>query len=117
MSEYNTLVNCTDKLVIALHSDNLILNYLDREGFVKPNNYEEVSNPKSMLSPNQKAGLLVAGIKDKVELNPQNYHKLMTYFRRDRRRYGDIADILDEEYHTLEGEVHPPVETYLSQTG
>ncbi len=117
MSEYNTLVNCTTKLVIALHSDNLILNYLNREGFVKPNNYEEVNNPRSMLSPSEKAGLLVTGIKDKVELNPQNYHKLMRHFRVDRRMYGDIADILDKEYHRLEGEVHPPVEIYLSQTG
>ncbi len=64
--EYITLVNCTAKLVIALRSDTAILHFLDKEGFIKPNIYEDVSNPKSMLSASEKAGLLVTGIKDKV---------------------------------------------------
>ncbi len=113
MSEYITLVNCTAKLVIALRSDTSILHYLNREGFVKPNIYEDVNNPKSTLSASEKAGLLVTGIKDKVELNPKNYHKLMRHFHQDRRLYGDIADILDEEYRKQGGvpkEDHPPAE-------
>ncbi len=108
MSEFITLVNCTDKLIIALCSDDSILHYLDREGFIKPNIYKDVSNQKSLLSADEKAGLLVAGIKDKVKLNPKNYHKLMRHFRQDRRMYGDIADILDKEYHQQE-QVHTPV--------
>ncbi len=117
MSEYITLVNCTAKLVIALRSDTSILHYLDREGFIKPNIYEDVNNPKSMLSASEKAGLLVSGIKDKVELNPKNYHKLMRHFHQDRRLYGDIADILDEEYRKQGGvseEDHPPAESTSS---
>ncbi len=123
MSEYITIVNCTAKLVIALRSDTSILHYLDREGFIKPNIYEDVSNSKSLLSASQKAGLLVAGIKDKVELNPKNYHKLMRHFHQDRRMYGDIADILDHEYRKQGGvpeEVLPPAEgtsSYLKNTG
>ncbi len=70
-----------------------------------------------MLSPSEKACLLVTGIKDKVELNPKNYHKLMKHFHQDRGMYGDI---LDEEYRKQGGvpeEVNPPVETCPSQTG
>ncbi len=89
--EYLTLVNCTAELVIALYSDDEILHYLDREGFIKPNIYKDVSNPKSLLSKDEKAGLLVTGIKNKVKLNPKNYHKLMRYFHQDRRMYGDIG--------------------------
>ncbi len=97
--EYITLVNCTAKLVIALRSDTAILHFLDK-GFIKPNIYEDVSNPKSMLSASEKAGLLVSGIKDKVELNPKNYHKFVDHLRRDRRMYRDIVEILDDEYYS-----------------
>ncbi len=98
MSEYKTILQCTEELEIALESDKAILNFLDREGFIKPNIYEDVNNPKSLLSASEKAGLLVTGIKNKVKLNSKNYHKLMRHFHQDRRMYGDIADILDEEY-------------------
>ncbi len=113
MSEYKTILQCTEELEIALESDKAILNFLDREGFIKPSIYEDVNNPKSMLSASEKAGLLVTGIKNKVKLNPKNYHKLMRHFHHDRRLYGDIADILDEEYRKQGGvpeEVPPPAE-------
>ncbi len=113
-AELKTLVNCTAELVIALCSDDEILHYLDREGFIKPKIYKDVNNPKSMLSKDEKAGLLVTGIKNKVRLNPKNYHKLMRHFHQDRRIYGDIADILDAEYLRLGGvseEIHSPAES------
>ncbi len=113
MSEYKTILHCTEELKIALESDRDILNFLNREGFIKPNIYEDVNNPDSSLSTSEKAGLLVTGIKNKVKLNPKNYHKLMRHFHQDRRLYGDIADILDEEYRKQGGmseEVHPPTE-------
>ena len=118
MSEYKTILQCTKEVEIALESDKDILNFLDREGFIKPSIYEDVSNPKSLLSASEKAGLLVTGIKNKVRLNPKNYHKLMRHFHQDRRLYGDIADILDEEYRKQGGvpeEVHPPAEGASSQ--
>ena len=113
MSEYKTILRCIEELELALKSDGDILNFLDREGFIKPNVYDKVKNPISLLSDAEKAGLLVTGIKDKVKLNPKNYHKLMRHFHQDRRLYGDIADILDEEYRKQGGvpeEIHPPAE-------
>ncbi len=85
MSEYKTVLQCTEELEIALESDRAILNFLDREGFIRPSIYEDVSNPKSLLSASEEAGLLVTGIKHKVRLNPKNYHKLMRHFHQDRR--------------------------------
>ncbi len=110
MSEYKTILRCIEELELALKSDGDILNFLDREGFIKPNVYDKVKNPISLLSDAEKAGLLVTGIKDKVKLNPKNYHKLMRHFHQDRKMYGDI---LDEEYRKQGGvpeEVHPPAE-------
>ncbi len=60
----------------------------------------------------------MTGINNKVRLNPKNYHKLMRHFHQDRRLYGDIADILDEEYRKQGGvpeEIHPPAEGASSQ--
>ena len=98
MSEYRTIIHCTEELETALLSDRAILHFLEGEGFIEPNVYDDVTNPKSLLSASEKAGLLVTGIKDKVKLNPKNYHQLMRYFYQNRRMYGDIADILDKEY-------------------
>ncbi len=110
MSEYKTILRCIEELELALKSDGDILNFLDGEGFIKPNVYDKVKNPISLLSDAEKAGLLVTGIKDKVKLNPKNYHKLMRHFHQDRRMYGDIADILDEEYRKQGGVLLPPTE-------
>ncbi len=98
MPENRTIIHCTEQLEITLRSDRAILNFLNREGLIKPDVYEDVKNPKSLLSASEKAGLLVTEIKNKVSLNPENYHKLMRHFHQDRRMYGDIADILDKEY-------------------
>ena len=103
MSEYRTIDQCTEELETALHSDKPILHFLNREGFIKPNVYDEVSNPKSLLSEEERAHLVVTGIRNKVKLNPKNYHTLLKYFHKDRRMYGDIADILDKEYHRQQG--------------
>ncbi len=98
--EYITLVNCTAKLVIALRSDDSILHFLDREGFIKPNIYNRIKDPISLLSDSDKSGLLVTGIKDKVELNPKNYDKFVNHLRQNRRMYKDIVEILDDEYYS-----------------
>ena len=97
--EYITLVNCTAKLIIALCSDDSIIHFLDQEGFIKPKIYNRVKDPISLLSDDDKSGLLVTGIKDKVELNPKNYHKFVDHLRQNMRMYRDIVEILDDEYH------------------
>ncbi len=95
MVEYAALVSCTDKLELALKGDKEILHFLEQEGYNIP---DDVSNPKSMLSPQEKAGLVVTAIKDKVSLNSRNYQKLLDHFHSNERVYGDIIAILEQAY-------------------
>ncbi len=95
--EYATLVSCTDKLVIALTGDRYILDFLEKEGYNIP---DEVSNPKSLLSDQEKAGLVVTAIKRKVRLSSQNYQKLLVHFYCNKRVYGKIITILEETYNS-----------------
>ncbi len=97
MSEYITIVKCTDKLENALQYDRDIAHFLFENGFICKDVYEDVLNPKSMLSVGDKAGLLVSGIRKKVELNPQNYMKLIKHLRRDEK-YSDILFIMESVY-------------------
>ncbi len=101
--EYDALVSCTDKLEIALTGDQEILHFLEQEGYNIP---DDVSNPTSMLSDRQKAGLVVTAIKNKVSLNTRNYQKLLDHFHRNKRKYGDIITILEQAYDDKLGS-HP----------
>ena len=96
--EYATLMKHSKELEIALSSDTNILHFLNKEGFITDDVYYEVHDPKSMMSPTEKSSKIVNAIRNKVKLNPLNYQKLLRHFHQDRRRYGDIADILDNEY-------------------
>ena len=87
-----------DKLEIAFTGDRDILHFLEQEGYNIP---DDVSNPKSMLSPQEKAGLVVTAIKDKVSLNSRNYQKLLDHFHSNERVYGDIITILEQAYNKL----------------
>ena len=102
--EYANLVKHSEKLEIALSSDTNILHFLNKEGFINDNVYDEARDPKSTMSPAEKSYKVVNAIRNKVKLNPQNYHKLLHHFRQDRRSYGDIADILDNEFIRNESE-------------
>ena len=95
-------MNCTDKLEIALRGDRAITHFLHTNGLITEETYDSVNDPRSKtLSPREKATLLVADIKDKVSLNPKNYHHFVGYFRENKRLYKDILHILSEEYYSL----------------
>ena len=97
-SEYITVVNRTGELETALGSDREISQYLNQQGFISDEDYANVTSATSKLTPVQKAGILVTGIKKKIKLNRQNYHRLVDHLRKNPRKYDDIVIILDEEY-------------------
>ena len=103
--EYATLVSCTDMLEIALTGDRNILHFLEQEGYNIILS-DEISNPRSSLSAQEKAWLVVTAIKNKVRLNSQNYQKLLDHFHCNERVYGDIIAILDQAYNKLRS---PPI--------
>ena len=97
--EYTTLVNCTAMLEIALWEDRDMLHCLHRNGLITQGTYDSVSDPRSTtLNPMDKASLLVQDIKDKVRLNPGNYHVLIRYFSENEWKYKDILNILNKKY-------------------
>ena len=97
--EYSTIVKCRRKLEIALESDRDIAQFLLQQGFITQERYDEVINPKSSLTDADKVSMLVTAIRNRVELNPRNYHKVVDHLRQNIIRYRDIIEILDKQYH------------------
>ena len=98
--EYSTIVKCRRKLEIALESDRDIAQFLLQQGFITQERCDEVINPKSNLTDADKASMLVTAIRNRVELNPRNYHKVVDHLRQNTKRYGDIVEILDQYHQT-----------------
>ena len=74
------------------------MHFLHNEGFITQEVHDDVLNPRSMLSSHQKAGQLVTGIRNKVELSAQSYFILLDYLRLGGNQYENIVSILDNEY-------------------
>ena len=97
-TEYLTIVTCASQLATALHSDRDIPHHLHAKGFITKDIYDDVINPRCMLSASDKACELVSGIRRAVERSPTNYNKLVSFLRENGDRYNDIVKILEEEY-------------------
>ena len=97
--EYSTIIKCRRKLEIALENDRDIALFLLQQGFITQERYDEVINPKSLLTDTDKASMLVTAIRNRVELNPHNYHKVVDHLCQNTKRYGDISEILNQQYH------------------
>lgn len=100
--EYRTVVKCSGALETALKSDRDIMHFLNSEGFITDEVWDDVLDARSMLTPAQKAGKLVKGIRNKVSESPQHYHTLVEHLSKNRIRYGSIVDKLNREYATPE---------------
>ena len=100
--EFETVLCCSLKLETALKDDRDVVYYLNKEGFITSDLCDQILNGASWTAA-EKAGRLVAKIRDKIKLESQKYHKLMDYFRQNTRQYGSIVDTLNTEYSRLEG--------------
>ena len=96
--EYSTIVKCSRDLEIVLEESNKdIAKFLFQQGFISKERHDEVINPKSLLTGADKASMLVTTIRNRVELNPRNYHKVVDYMRQNII-FRDVVAILDAEY-------------------
>ncbi len=100
--EYKTIVRCCIQFATTLHSDRDIPHYLHAEGFLTKDIYDDVINPRCMLSESDKACELVSGIRRRVEQFPTNFHKLLSYLRKQDGKYDDILKLLEETYSATE---------------
>ena len=96
--EYSTVVKCSRKLEIVLKSDRNIAQFLHEQRLLTTDDYDAVNSPTSRLSPAEKSSILVAAIRDRIELHPRNYHVVVNYMHQHSTRYRDIIEILDKEY-------------------
>ena len=98
--EYAAVVACSDKLETALKGKREVWHFLFQEGYINKHLFEECLDPKTLLSANDVAGKLVTRIRDRVELDPGYYHKLVQYFQQkgNRKLYGSIARTLNLKY-------------------
>ena len=101
--EYSTIVKCSRKLEIALKSDRDIAQFLHEQGLLMTDDYDVINSPTSRLSPAEKSSILVAAIRDRVELHPRNYHVVVNYMHQNSTSYRDIIEILDTEYQRITG--------------
>ena len=93
------MVKCEEKLMIALKSDREIALFLHQQQIIKKELYDEINEPKSMLSATDKVVRLLTAIKDRVSVERHHYHTFVDHMRLKPRVYGDIVGILDREYH------------------
>ncbi len=92
-------MSCANELETALRSiEREIVHFLHREGFITQEVHDDVLNPRSLLTDDQKAGVLVTGIRNRVELSAGSYHTLLNHLRQRGKHYASIVGILDEEY-------------------
>ena len=99
--EYTTLVNQRGKLRLALMSDRNAVDFFWKERFIAPNVFDNLTYSKSSFTEQEKASMFVDEISGKVELEAQNYYKLLDYLQQGGKRYQDIVKILDHEYSSL----------------
>ena len=77
------------------------VHFLAQERFITDEVSERVLDPQSMLSGEQRAGLLVKGIKRRVKLDSKSYHTLLEHFKKGGTLYRPIVGILEKAYSKL----------------
>ncbi len=97
MAEFRTVKKCTPQLEMALGSCKDFLWFLDGEELIQDQVYNNLRDPTSNLSKDDKASSLVLEIRRVVKLESENYHTIMKYLR-SKSQYRNIVKILDREY-------------------
>ena len=97
--EYITLEKCVSQLETAFGVNlNEIASHLFQWGVIADDIYEEVVEPQSSYSKDDKTTKLMLQVMKKVKVESSYYYKLINHLRHDMKKYGDIVDVLDAEY-------------------
>ncbi len=95
--EYEAIRSNASDIEMAL-TDNcgLIIEELNTAGLLKYDTYDLVKNPRSNLTPREKAGCVLTSVRDKVSLYPRHYHTFMDILRKNPLYFQDILEKLEE---------------------
>ncbi len=95
--EYEAIRSNANDIEMAL-TDNcgLVIEELNTAGLSKYDTYDLVKNPRSNLTPREKAGCVLTSVRDKVSLHPRHYHTFMGILRKNPLYFQDILEKLEE---------------------
>ena len=96
--EYRTLEACTLDLELALKDPvRDLVHALHRRGFITQDDYDNIVDPRSLLTGRQKAGCLVDAIKKKVCMKRERYLDFIDILKKQPSNYYDeIIEILQQ---------------------
>ena len=99
MAELKVIKTCAERLETALWGvESRFGHFLNKEGFISDTDYDEVFDPKTLLSKEEKARKLVGLIRRRVNLDKNSYHTLVDWLEKNGEYYAPITNILQEEY-------------------
>ena len=64
------------------------------EGFLSDTDHETVTAVRSMVIDSEKAGIMLDSLIRKVELDSNNYRVFYTLVQRQKRKFGDVVELL-----------------------
>ena len=100
--ELETVRKCTSHLETALKvPDRELVHFLRDEGFFSDNVHDDILNPRSMLTEDEKTGELVKWIKNRVKQDPGSFHILLHHFKQRGALYKPIVNKLSAEYRII----------------
>ena len=103
--EHRTIVQCTPKLIIALQDDlNVLSGELLAAGLINGNNAAALAIPSIGVA--ERAAQLIGFVRNKVELEAENYHSFIQVLKQRQDDHKNILKILDDRYKDLSGEYY-----------
>ena len=102
--EHSTVLDARNQLTIGFKWDmQTLASRFNSEGLISDGCHETVTNPKTRYDESEKSTLMVADIVNRINLNKENYHKMMKILSSNQLQNGDLIRILDNIY-TSKGE-------------
>ena len=98
--EYRTIVQCTPELTAAVKDDLTSLSgELLAAGLIAEDNAANLGN--QFIDKAQRAARLLEYVRNRVSLDPDNYHSFVRLLEKRRDDHKDILKILDEKFREL----------------
>lgn len=102
--ELKAIKKYTPELEIALSGlERDLVHFLAQKGFISDEVSERVLDSRSFATEEEKAGLLVKGIKRRVKLDANSFHTLLNRFRESGNLYRPILTKLEKECSDIIG--------------
>ena len=101
--EHGTVLDARNQLTVGFKRNmQTLATSFNSKGLIG-DSLETVANPRTRYDDSEKSSLMVADIVDCINLNKENYHKMMKILASNQLQNGDLIRFLDNIY-TSKGE-------------